>query len=222
MTSTAPMEPLPLPAGALRVIRQRTTTAPAAAYVQATTAHCPYLAPSLRHGLTHWTVYGMRPLAEHTDVEADVFSAALAAAERVRIGAKGPRGHLVCENIVVAGADRAHLDWPHWALKHLLAPVGLMVGKFWEGETDTDRNGDDLPVPPLTFLSVRPAVRPRDPQFLDTTPTLADTIREADDDGRDLLAGLSHHWTEIRAWASTLPFPQQPARPPKPPAGPST
>ncbi len=212
------MEPSPLPAGALRILTPRTTTAPHGPYVQATTAHCPYLSPSIRHGLTHWTVYGMRPLVDLASIEADIFTAALAAAEKVRVLSKGPRGHLVCENLVIAGAARAHLDWPHWALKNLVAPIGLMVGKFWEGETDTDRNGDELPVPPLTFLSIRPAVQPRDPQFLDTTPTLADTIREAEDDGRELLADLSHDWTEIRAWASTLPFPQRPGRPPKPPA----
>ncbi|MER6445490.1 DUF6875 domain-containing protein [Streptomyces venezuelae] len=218
MTSTAPTEPLPLPAGALRVIRQRTITAPAAAYVEATTAHCPYLAPSIRHGLTHWTVYGMRPLAEHADVEADIFAAAVAAAERVRIEAKGPRRHLVCENIVIAGAARAHVDWPHWALKHLYGPVGVMVGKFWAGEEDTGLDGRTLPVPPITFLSLRPAVRPRDPRFLDTTPALAETIRTADDDGRDVFTGLSPTWKEVRAWASSLPSPARPVHLPRPPS----
>ncbi|MEW1913758.1 hypothetical protein AB0442_35925 [Kitasatospora sp. NPDC085895] len=34
----------------------------------------------------------------------------------------------MCENVVLLGAGREHLDWPHWALKHLYAPAGIMVG----------------------------------------------------------------------------------------------
>ncbi|MFJ5551220.1 hypothetical protein [Streptomyces sp. NPDC093225] len=43
--------------------------------------------------------------------------------------AKGARRHLVRENLVVAGAARRLLDWPHWALKNPYGPVGLMFGK---------------------------------------------------------------------------------------------
>lgn len=213
MTSTAPAEPSPARAGALRVSAGRTTTTEFAGYVEATTAHCPYLGPSLSNGLTYWTTYGIAPGAELFDIEGALFAAASVCAERVRILSKGQRGHLVCENLVVRGASRRHLDWPHWALKNLYGPVGLMFGKFWEGEEDTSRLGADLPIPPVTFLSIRPAMRPRDPRFLHNTPMLADTIREAQDDGRNVFDGLDRDWQSVRSWAARLPKPQKESTP---------
>ncbi|MFF1874551.1 hypothetical protein [Kitasatospora herbaricolor] len=221
MTTTAHLEPRP-PAGALRIVRPRATMPPApdggdaaAVYVEATTAHCPYLAPSIQQDLTGWTTYRLAPGTRLLDAEAAVFAAAVQAAEVVRVLASRPPGHLVCENVVVLGAGRRHLDWPHWALKNLYGPVGLMVGKFWEGETDTNCHGRPLPVPPLTFLSLRPAVRPRDPRFLNTTPELAAAVTNADDSGRDVLAAVTNarttataaliHWPAVRAWAAALP-----------------
>lgn len=62
-----------------------------------------------------------------------------------------PRRHgtLVCENIVLLTGDveehRGLMAWPHWALKHLYGPVGLMFGKFWKGEEGTDRRDVAFP-----------------------------------------------------------------------------
>ncbi|MFJ5548712.1 hypothetical protein [Streptomyces sp. NPDC093225] len=207
MTLAALPEPSPARAGALRVTADRTTTPAFTEYLDAVAAHCPYLAPSVRYGLTYWTTYAIEPGVELFDVEAGLFSAAVAAAERVRLLAKGARGHLVCENLVVAGAARRHLDWPHWALKNLYGPVGLMFGKFWEGEADTSRHGAALPVPPVTFLSIRPAVRPRDPRFLRNTPDLAEAVRDAADDGRSVFDTLGRDWAAVRSWAARLPRP---------------
>ncbi|WP_249465281.1 hypothetical protein [Streptomyces fradiae] len=47
-------------AGALRLVEPSTatpTSVDVSAYVRQMTAHCPFLAPSLRAGLTTWTVY---------------------------------------------------------------------------------------------------------------------------------------------------------------------
>lgn len=206
MTSAAPMESPP-PAGALRISQNRTTVPAFSGYVEDVTAHCPYLGPSCTNGLTYWTTYMIDPGARLFDVEAGLFAAAVVAAERVRLLAKGRRGHLVCENLVITGATRQHLDWPHWALKNLYGPVGLMFGKFWQGEQDTSRRGAVLPVPPVTFLSIRPAVRPRDPHFLHITPALADTIRESEDDGRGVFDAVGRDWTAVRSWAARLPRP---------------
>ncbi|MFE2723257.1 DUF6875 domain-containing protein [Kitasatospora sp. NPDC059327] len=179
-----------------------------------TVSFCPYLGPSLRNDLTGWTTYTVKPEAEPADIEGAVFAAAVQAAEFVRALSPWPRGHLVCENVVVLGVGRPEIDWPHWALKNLYAPAGLMVGKFWKGEEDTGRKGDPLPVPPVTFLSLRPAVRPRDPHFLDGTPDLAATIATARDDGRDVLlpvigkptsaTAAATYWPVIKAWAASL------------------
>ncbi|MFF2044158.1 DUF6875 domain-containing protein [Kitasatospora sp. NPDC058170] len=213
MTITPHPEPRP-PTGALRLACARSTTPPdgTAAYVQATAAHCPYLSPSIARGLTSWTTYTTTPGATTTEIEAAVFAAAVHAAEVVRSLAVRPRGHLTCENIAVLDAGRSAVDWPHWALKHLYAPAGLMVGKFWAGEVDTGRDGRPLPVPPITFLSLRPAVRSRDPGFLDNTPGLAHIVATVHDRGQDVLAPVTglptsmatalSSWPTVKAWAT--------------------
>ncbi|WP_205379899.1 MULTISPECIES: hypothetical protein [Streptomyces] len=164
------------------------------------TTHCPYLAPSMKHGLTGWTVY--KAVGDVEAVEAEVFHAGVQAAEWVRPLAARPHGALVCENIVILGA--ASLAWPHWALKNLYGPVGLMVGKFTAGEERTDGDGRSIFAPPVSFLPVRVAVRPRDPRFLTATPDLAAAVAVAVDDGRDVFGQLPHEWKAVRAWAQEL------------------
>ncbi|MGV9342388.1 hypothetical protein [Streptomyces sp. NPDC003688] len=172
-------------------------------YVAAVTAHCPYLAPSAARGMTGWTVY--EAVGDAADVEAAVFCAGVQAAEWVRPFTSRPRGVLACENIVLVGADSAVMQWPHWALKHLYGPVGLMVGKFTAGEQHTDRRGWRIPAPPVSFMPVRAAVRPRDPRLLAATPELASAVEEAVDDGRDVFEHTSCEWREVKQWAQRLP-----------------
>nr|WP_240981554.1 MULTISPECIES: hypothetical protein [unclassified Streptomyces] len=167
------------------------------------TAHCPYLAPSVDRGLTTWTVY--RVDGDAGAVEAELFHAGVGAAERLRSLIRQPQGALRCENVVLLGevpgtGHRDLLAWPHWALKNLYGPVGIMVGKFHEGEEETSRAGDRLPVAPASFLPVRAAVRRRDPRLLRSTPDLAAALAVADDDGRDVFEGIPYDWQEIRTW----------------------
>ncbi|MFJ6568533.1 hypothetical protein ACIQNU_14005 [Streptomyces sp. NPDC091292] len=192
-------------AGALRLIAPRTTTPSAdiAAYVQAVTTHCPYLAPSLDRGLTGWTLY--EAVGAPLDVEAEVFHAAVQAAEWVRPLAARAHGAFVCENVAILGAGREVVQWPHWALKHLYGPVGLMIGKFAAGEERTDGRGRSISPPPVSFLPVRVAVRPRDGRFLHRTPNLAAVVASARDDGRDVFGDIGHDWKDIRLWAQHLP-----------------
>ncbi|HEY8982374.1 MAG TPA: hypothetical protein VIU15_22655 [Streptomyces sp.] len=215
--TTAPLTGAPrTPSGALRLVEAQTTeprTVDIAGYVEAVTAHCPYLAPSVRRGLTTWTVYEVAS-EERELVEAGLFHAGVQAAEWVRPLATRPHGALVCENVVLLGgtSEGRLLDWPHWALKHLYGPVGLMIGKFHCGEERRDREGLPIAPPPYSFLPVRPAVRARDPRFLADTPDLADALAVAVDDGRDVFAQLSHDWQAVKAWSRSLPVPPRPAR----------
>ncbi|REK88840.1 hypothetical protein DY245_19090 [Streptomyces inhibens] len=209
-------------AGALRLVEGRTTepqTVDITDYLRAMAAHCPYLAPSASRGLTGWTVYEIAGNAQAA--EAEVFHAGVQAAEWIRVLTTRPHGALVCENIVLLGGDSAAhrelMAWPPWALKHLYGPVGLMFGKFWAGEEHTDR-GRHIPVPPVSFLPVRCAVRPVDPRFLEDTPDLAHSLASAVDDGRDVFRGLPCDWKAVKQWASSLFVPQRPASPPKQPA----
>ncbi|WP_039636594.1 hypothetical protein [Streptomyces sp. 769] len=192
-------------AGALRLIAPRTATpgVDIADYARAVTAHCPYLAPSLDRGLTGWTLY--EAVGAPVDVEAEVFHAAVQAAEWVRPLAVRAHGALVCENVAILGAGWEVLQWPHWALKHLYGPVGLMIGKFAAGEERTDHNDRSIPPPPVSFLPVRAAVRPRDGRFLQRTPNLSADVASARDDGRDVFSHIGHDWKEIRLWAQHLP-----------------
>jgi hypothetical protein len=99
------------------------------------------------------------------------------------------------------------LAWPHWALKNLYGPVGVMLGKFIQGVAETGRTGHGIPPPPFSFLPVRAAVRPLDPKFLRSTPDLAAALARAVDDGRDVFEHIPCEWKAVREWASSLPKP---------------
>ncbi|MEU2507934.1 hypothetical protein ABZ621_24910 [Streptomyces sp. NPDC007863] len=193
-------------AGALRLVEAgavRPRSVDVSGYVRRMTAHCPYLGPSVERGLTTWTVYGVD--GDAGAVEAELFHAGATAAERLRPLIRQPHGFLRCENVVLLGETpgawhRALLAWPHWALKNLYGPVGIMVGTFHEGEEEIFAAGDRLPAAPVSFLAVRAAVRRRDPRLLRSTPDLAAALAMADDDGRDVFEGIPYDWQEIRTW----------------------
>ncbi|WP_431781021.1 DUF6875 domain-containing protein [Streptomyces chumphonensis] len=204
-------------AGALRLVEASTatpTTVDVGAYLREMSAHCPYLEPSLHRGLTNWTVY--RAVGETDAVEAELFHAGAQAAEWLRPLLSRAHGFLRCENVVVMGAEptvRHHdvLTWPHWVLKNIYGPVGVMFGKFHEGAEEASRSGQPISVAPVSFLAVRAAVRRRDPGFLDATPGLADALAGARDDGRNLFEHIPQQWSEIRRWAKCFPLPKKPS-----------
>ncbi|TVL88431.1 DUF6875 domain-containing protein [Streptomyces sp. SAJ15] len=221
--------PAPRPtAGALRLVEASTTrptSVDISGYVRRMTAHCPYLAPSLQQGLTTWTVY--RADGEAEAVQAELFHAGVQAAEWLRPLLNRPHGLLRCENIVLVGdvpgaRHRDLMAWPHWVLKNLYGPVGVMFGKFYAGEEEVTAAGHRIPAAPASFLPVRAAVRRRDPQFLSATPDLAAALAAADDDGREVFENIPTEWKEIRTWARSLlppakPSPSSPDTPASPP-----
>lgn len=215
---TAPHDEASRPTtGALRLTEARTefpVSVDVGPYLAGLFEHCPFLRPSVRRGMTGWTVYEIAPGSHRYAVEAELFHAGVQAAEWVRPLMARPFGTLVCENVVLLGrcegADhRELLAWPHWALKHLYAPVGVMFGKFAQGAVETGRHGRSVPPPPFSFLPVRAGVRPLDPEFLTGTPDLAAALAVAVDDGRDVFEHIPCEWKAVREWASSLPGPQQ-------------
>ncbi|MFB7945411.1 hypothetical protein ACFC6L_10855 [Kitasatospora phosalacinea] len=217
--TTAPRDGVSRPtAGALRLIEARTefpASVDVGPYLAGLFEHCPFLRPSVRRGMTGWTVYEIAPGSHRYAVEAELFHAGVQAAEWVRPLMARPFGTLVCENVVLLGqcedADhRELLAWPHWALKHLYAPVGVMFGKFAQGAVETDRSGRSIPPPPFSFLPVRAGVRPLDPEFLTGTPDLATALAVSVDDGRDVFEHIPCEWKAVREWASSLPRPRKP------------
>lgn len=198
-----------LTAGALRRLEAASvtpTTVEVTAYVQAMTAHCPFLGPSVERGLTRWTVYEITT-TDADPVEAEVFHAGVEAAETIRERMREPGGALACECVVLLGSEVDHRTvtaWPYWALRNLYAPLGVLLGKFYAGDTETDSFGSVIPPAPFSFLPVRAAVKQRDPRFLGSTPEMARALAAADDDGRNVFATLACDWTEIKQWARTL------------------
>ncbi|NEE29423.1 hypothetical protein G3M53_28745, partial [Streptomyces sp. SID7982] len=84
-----------LTVGALRLVEASTArprSVDISHYARQMTAHCPYLAPSLRRGLTTWTVYQADGDAEA--VEAELFHAGARAAEWLRPLLTRPHGLL--------------------------------------------------------------------------------------------------------------------------------
>ncbi|MGW2276751.1 DUF6875 domain-containing protein [Streptomyces sp. NPDC001770] len=204
--STAALRPT---AGALRLIEAgstRPTTVDIGDYIRRMTEHCPYLAPSLERGLTTWTVYRVAGDADAEGVQAELFHAGAEAAERLRPLLNRPNGLLRCENVVLLGKvpgtlHRELMAWPHWVLKNLYGPVGVMFGKFYAGEEEFTASGARVPPAPASFLPVRAAVRHRDPRFLHATPDLAAALSTAADDGRDVFESVPTLWKEIRTWS---------------------
>ncbi|MFD7547385.1 hypothetical protein ACFV0R_25990 [Streptomyces sp. NPDC059578] len=204
-------------AGALRLVEAGAVSpgsVNATDYISTLAEYCPYLKPSRARGMTGWTVYEIAAGARASAVEAELFYAGVQAAERVRLLMARAGGVLACESIVLLGqaADADHrelMTWPHWALKNLYGPVGLMFGKFTEGTQDSDRFGRTIPPAPFSFLPVRASVRLRDPKFLEGTPGLAAAVAAAADDGRDVFGDKPHEWKAVRAWASSLPVPRR-------------
>jgi len=185
-------------------------------------------APSRALGLTTWSVYETDAPGDADALRAlsgELFAVAVGEAEWVReLRRSAARPEMVCANVCLrwTAEDRWHravLTWPHWVVKCLYSPVGVMIGKFWRGETDADRYHCPIPSPPVTFLSVRSAIRRRDPRFLSGTPTQAAAIAVSHDDGRDVFAAIpglpgnavtdgliSAHWPDLCAWsAGSLP-----------------
>jgi hypothetical protein len=80
-------------------------------YLSAMEQHCPFIRPSIRRGLTGWTVYEITPGSYRCAVEAELFHAGVQAAEWIRPLMTRPYGALVCENVVLFGhcADANHL-----------------------------------------------------------------------------------------------------------------
>ncbi|MFI5945516.1 DUF6875 domain-containing protein [Streptomyces uncialis] len=226
MTTSSSAAPRPT-AGALRLV-EASTTRPSSVdvgdYARQMTAYCPYLAPSLQQGLTTWTVY--RADGDAEAVQAELFHAGAQAAEWLRPLLNRPHGLLRCENIVLVGevpgtGHRDLLAWPHWVLKNLYGPVGVMFGKFYAGEEEVTGAGHRIPAAPASFLPVRAAVRRRDPRFLRATPDLAAALAAADDDGRDVFEHLPTEWKDIRTWSRQfLPPPKLSPSSPDTPANP--
>ena len=161
---------------------------------------CPFLGPSMEEGVTLFSRHELT-LGSLDHLQAEVFYLGLIHTELFRKHRRKQqtvRGWtLSCENVIFnnpAGqGGRALLDWPHWLLKALYTKVGVMFGKFWEGEESTSRDGRLIPPPPCDFLSIRSSVKPLDGRFFSLAPQLADEYISSIDTGNDVLEEAGIH-----------------------------
>jgi hypothetical protein len=188
-------------------------------YAARTARICPYLAPAMRRGQAGFTRLPLPPSQgrpEVSHVQATLFAAGLWAAEQLRERAAADR--LACEVVALdwptgRARQQAAMAWPQWALKNLLAPVGVLCGQF---TPSAPAKGSRRPNASVMVLALRAAVPARDIALLARTPDLASTVVSAADDGRPLLAAVpavpagtdpAVAWPAVRAWAKTLPRP---------------
>ncbi|MGH3566852.1 MAG: hypothetical protein ACRDRH_12630 [Pseudonocardia sp.] len=156
-------------------------------YVDAMTAHCPFLRPSLQRTLTRWLLYETSAEAHQLpDLQQEIFGAAVEHMEILRDQRRSRSTSdaiLLCDNLAIrwigvqdAAAHRSLLAWPHWMLKTIYTPLGYMVGKFALHAQGADRRGISVPPVPVSFLSLRVAVQRKDTQFLHETPHIAEQL----------------------------------------------
>lgn len=198
-------------------------------YVNDMASHCLFLRPSLQRSLTRWLLYETRAEAHQVpDLQREIFATAVEHVELLRDQRRrrfSSDAVLLCDNIAIqwigvqdATAHRRALAWPHWILKTIYTPLGYMVGKFALHAHGTDRRGTWVPPVPLSFLSLRVAVRHKDPQFLHETPHIAEQLAAAHDHGQHPFARIPDlvdipftrcalrtpkHYQRVNAWART-------------------
>jgi len=165
-------------------------------YCSTLTSFCPFLEPAYQQKVLYQDVYQL-PAAPLHRLEAEIFYLGVVHTENFRHQRRGllhPQQALLCHNLILVPSSNGErhdgkmlLAWPHYLLKVLYTKVNIMFGKFWEGEREVSRNGQDIPPPPLHFLSIRSGVKSRDPYFFkEKTPQLLDELISGEDDGHDV------------------------------------
>lgn len=170
--------------------------------------HCPFLGPSARIGALHVRTVHL----SGEDLAAESFYALVEETERFRIARRAMKSRtkaaLLCHNLILSppasheGEPRDLFDWPHYIARLLYTDVGILFGKFWQGEMDVAKDGTALPSPPVSFWSIRSKVERRDVRFFEWTPSLlARHVAAQDDEGHDPHArfGVALTASEMRA-----------------------
>ncbi|MFC7442598.1 hypothetical protein [Laceyella putida] len=168
---------------------------------------CPFLAPAEQQSVlfaSHYRLDGESIF----DLQEGMFYVGIVEIERFRRFRKGnihsQKGILACENVIFElsakfdDVDGKELfGWPHYLLKVLYTQVGIMLGKFWIKERDVSRDGLPIPEPPCHFLSIRSAVKSRDPFFFTEAPFLMSTLLESKDNGKNVHEFLLQNGCDI-------------------------
>ncbi|WP_052807272.1 hypothetical protein [Risungbinella massiliensis] len=152
---------------------------------------CPFLHPAEKNEVLFCTEYHLKS-DRIENIKKEIFYYGVEHAERLRqFRHQEPdilKKLVACENIVfylpnafkkVDGSDL--LMWSHFMIKLLYTSVGIMVGKFWINEKQNARNGEMIPEPPCHFLSIRSAIKTKDPYFFKRADYLLPDLMESKD-----------------------------------------
>lgn len=160
---------------------------------------CPYIAPSTKKDAIYFYKYELESNSIES-IKKDIFYISLMHTELLRsdrFATNKSRALLLCRNIIFNIKDkyldkkgRELLDIPHWLLKTHYTSKGIMFGKFWKGEEGKSRFGKDIPIPPKYFISIRSAIKSKDPFFFNKAPDLIDDLINSVDDGQQIFEEL--------------------------------
>lgn len=167
---------------------------------EVSSSFCPYLKPSMRSGSMTYTVVTSNT-EDPAVAEASVFAVSLALCELLRFnrGYSGMEGRspLWCENVIFLFSNlddttgKQLLGWPHWVLKSRYTQIGVLFGKFWKGARETSKDGRDLPIPPVHFMSIRESIISKDPRFFEKAHWLRPAFETSNDLGQNVFADLA-------------------------------
>lgn len=162
-------------------------------YLSHVEGFCPFLKPSRDKNLSWFTEYNIDEYGIEKFAEI-IFYTGLIHTEILRVNRKKyPSDKILYSENIVFKVEEKNLNgeevfsWPHWCLKTLYTKTGILFGKFWDGEEDIAKNGFQLPVPPLHFLSIRSAIKKKDKRFFEKATSLLDDFEMAEDDGADVV-----------------------------------
>ena len=183
---------------------------PAAKYLRATAAVCPFIEPSAKAGFL--SICEITPDCKSgNDIHPRLFEQLVPQIERFRdVRRKLPEKlHqlLVCHTILVRFPP--HLDaeavrqlrWPNllgWTLKYLYTPKEIVLGFVRKGVAENASFGAPIPVAPFHAILIRSRVVATDRRFYPGNEAMLKSMLDAYDDGADVHSAILEDVPDIR------------------------
>ncbi|MBU0279072.1 MULTISPECIES: DUF6875 domain-containing protein [unclassified Gemella] len=158
-------------------------------YIEKIDMICPYLKSSIDKNLLNCTEVVLS--SENTDEKLSkyIFYKSLILTEKFRKARHNLSERdmiFYTKNIIFDVDDLSYrqwekiISWSHYTLKELFSSEQIMFGKFWKGEEIVSKiTNKMLPIPEITFISIRTAVKSRDPRLLSKIKEFAKIIKES-------------------------------------------